>query len=102
MILEVVTGSSFKDLFQTPRIREAFVSPSKYQLTTPEYLGLIVVAGKIDNVKKHGVEVGLPEELFDFPEQKIFPVLIRHFDRVIPVLLVSILGSRATATGRWA
>ena len=97
--MEVVTGSSFKELFRKPRIREAF-EPVMVQ---PEILGLIVVGDRIDNVKEHGVSVGLPDEYFDtgYEFQRIFPVLARDFKEVIPVLLVSLLGSRASAYGRW-
>ena len=59
-------------------------------------LGLIVVGDRIENVKKHGKEAGLPDDVFDPPEQKIFPILLGDFKQVIPVLLVSLLGARAT------
>ena len=101
VILEVVTGSDFRNLFQKPRIREKIVKKGRYWVK-PEILGLIVVGDRIDHVKKHGLKVGLPEELFDPPKQKIFAVLARDFDKVIPVLLVSILGSRASAYARFA
>ena len=99
VILEVVTGSSFKKLFRKPRIREALEKDMEYDWV-PEVLGLIVVGDRIDNVKKHGVEAGLPDELFDPPTQRIFAVLVRDFKEVIPVLLVSILGSKASAYAR--
>jgi len=51
-------------------------------------------------VKDHGVKAGLPADLFEPPEQRIFPVLVKDFKGVIPVLLVSLLGARATAYGR--
>jgi hypothetical protein len=104
VLLEVVTGSNFRPLFKKQRIKEAFVKLGKYQPSPPtEKLGLIVVGSRIDNVKEHGVEVGLPPELFEIGSkiQKIFPVLERHFDNLIPVLLVSLLGARASAHGRF-
>ena len=101
VMLEVVTGSSFKELFQKPRIRKEFVRVGTYWVK-PEILGLIIVADKITNVKDHGIEVGLPAELFDPPKQRIFPVLTDDYKSVIPVLLVSLLGSRASAYARWA
>lgn len=100
VILEVVTGGSFKGLFDKLRIKEFFLTSRA--LVPPEMLGLVVVGDRIDNVKKHGMEVGLPAYLFDPPEQKIFPVLVKDFKEIIPVLLVSLLGARATAYGRWA
>jgi len=99
VILEVVTGASFKGLFKKQRIREFFLTSRA--LVPPEMLGLIVVGDRIDNVKKHGIEAGLPAYAFDPPKQKIFPVLVKDFKEVIPVLLVSLLGARATAYGRW-
>lgn len=101
VILEVVTGSSFKSLFQKPRIKDIFVKVGTY-LGPPEILGLIVVGDRINHVKNHGVKVGLPPDVFNPPNQKIFPVLTRDFDKVIPVLLISILGSRASAYARVA
>jgi hypothetical protein len=104
VVLEVVTGSNFRSLFEKPRIKEAFVSLSKYQVSPPtENLGLIVVGDRIDHVKDHGIKAGLPSELFETGSktQKIFPVLARHFDALIPVLLVSLLGARASAYGRF-
>ena len=99
VILEVVTGASFKGLFKKPRIKEVF-GTQRYWIK-PEILRLVVVGDRIDNVKKHGIEAGLPAILFDPPEQRIFPVLVKDFKEVIPVLLVSLLGARASATGRW-
>jgi len=99
VILEVVTGASFKGLFEKPRIKEELLRGEEYD-EKPELLGLIVVGDRIDHVKDHGVEVGLPAELFDPPEQTIFPVLARDFKQIIPVLLVSLLGARASAYGR--
>lgn len=100
-ILEIVTGASFRELFKKPRIREGFEEDEKWDMV-PEILGLIVVGDRIENVEKHGTEVGIPKELFNPPDQKIFAVLTRHFKEVIPVLLVSILGSRASAYARVA
>jgi len=100
-ILEIVSGSSFRELFKKPRIREGFEEDEKWD-RVPEILGLIIVGDRIENVEKHGTEVGIPRELFNPPDQKIFAVLARYFDKVIPVLLVSILGSRASAYGRWS
>lgn len=97
LILEVVTGSSFKNLFSKPRIKEALVKTSKYWVSPPEILGLIVVGDRIDNIQRHGIEAGLPNELFSPPTQMVFPVLARDFKEVIPVLLVSILGTRESA-----
>ena len=98
VILEVVTGVSFKSLFKKPRINEVFRT-TRYWIP-PETLGLIVVGDRIDNVKRHGIEAGLPAKLFDPPEQRIFPVRAIDFKEVIPVLLVSLLGARASAYGR--
>lgn len=95
VILEIVTGSSFKELFKRARIKEKLVSISKYKLSREEFLGLIVVADRINNVKKHAVEVGFPAEFFDPNTQKIFTVRTYDFKEIIPVLLVSLLGSRA-------
>ena len=99
VVLEVVTGARFKTLFKKPRIRKAFLSPMEYD-EPPEMLGLVVVGDRIDHMKDHGVEVGWPEKDFDPPEQRIFPVLTRDYKEIIPVLLVSLLGVRATTYGR--
>jgi len=99
VILEVVTGASFRKLFQKSRIKKALVRRGRYYVP-PKILGLIIVGDRINRVKDHGLEAGLPNELFDPPKQKIFPVLTRDFDKVIPVLLVSLLGSRASAYAR--
>ena len=98
VILEVVTGSSFKTLFAKPRIREVFAP-----YDPPLILELIIVGDRINRVKEHGVKAGFPEEYFESGDklQRVFPVLTRDFREVIPVLLVSLLGSRASATGRW-
>ena len=98
VILEVVTGASFKSLFKKRRINELFTT-SRYWIP-PETLGLIVVGDRIENVKRHGIEAGLPDDLFDPPQQRIFPVLVKDFKEVIPVLMVSLLGARASAYGR--
>ena len=100
VILEVVSRPRFKELFENPRIREALVKIGKYT-TPPDVLGLIVVANRINNVKKHAVEVGIPANIFEPKEQKVFAVRECDFEQVIPVLLVSILGSRATAYARF-
>lgn len=97
VILEVVTGSRFKNLFSKTRIKEALVKAGKYWVSPPEILGLIVVGDRIDSIRKHGVKAGLPDDLFNPPAQMVFPVLTRDFDKVIPVLLVSILGTRESA-----
>jgi hypothetical protein len=47
-------------------------------------------------VKKHAIEVGIPADVFEPKEQKVFAVRDCDFKEVIPVLLVSILGSRAS------
>jgi hypothetical protein len=98
VILEVVTGSSFKKLFSKPRIKEVF-EPYHPPLT----LGLIIVGDRINKVEEHGIKAGFSEEYFESGHkfQRVFPVLTRDFKQVIPVLLVSLLGSRASATGRW-
>lgn len=102
VILEVVTGASFKSLFKKPRINEVFRTTHARYWIPPETLGFIVVGDRVKNVKRHGIEAGLSAELFDPPEQRIFPVLAKDFEKVIPVLLVSLLGARASAYGRVA
>ncbi len=101
VILEVLSRPNFKQLFKKPRIREALVKISKYT-TPPDILGLIVVANRITNLKKHAIEVGIPANVFEGKKQKVFAVRECDFKEVIPVLLVSILGSRASAYARWA
>lgn len=101
VILEVVTGTSFKKLFQKPRIRKFFLRLGRYYVKS-DMLGLIVVGDRIDHVKDHGIKVGLPTDIFDPPKQRVFPVLVLDFERVIPVLLVSLLGARASAYARWS
>jgi len=100
VILEVVSRPDFKELFRKARIREALVKISKYT-TPPNILGLIVVSNRINNVKKHATEVGIPANIFEPKEQKVFAVRECDYKQVIPVLLVSILGSRASAFGRF-
>ena len=100
VILEVLSRPNFKQLFIKSRIKEVLMENSKYAIP-PSILGLIVVANRIINVKKHAVEVGIPANIFEGKEQKVFAVREVEFKEVIPVLLVSILGSRASATGRW-
>jgi len=101
VVLEVVTGTSFKSLFKKPRIMGIF-SSLRIPKLPPETLGLIIVGDRIENVKKHGIEAGRPAKDFDPPRQRIFPVLAKDFEKVIPVLLVSLLGARASAYGRYA
>lgn len=90
VILEIVSGTSFKNLLGKERINEA--------LKTEMILGLIIVGDRIDHLKDHGEEVGLSTELFEFghEEQKVFGVRALDFKEVIPVLLVSILGVRGS------
>ena len=99
VILEVVTGASFRKLFEKPRIKKHFIPLSKYYIK-PDMLGLIVVGDRIDHIKAHGIEVGLPADIFDPPKQRVFPVCILDFKEVIPILLVSLLGSRASSIRR--
>ena len=95
-ILEIVTGSSFKNLLQKPRIREALKSHPL------RILGIIVVGDRIEHLKDHGVEIGLSSRLFEsgHKEQKVFGVRALDFKEVIPVLLVSILGTKGSTYGR--
>jgi len=99
IVLEVVTGANFKGLFKKPRIKGKFITPKQW---IKEFLGLIIVGDRVENVTKHGIEAGIPTKYFDPPEQRIFPVLVKDFEKVIPVLLVSLLGARASAYGRLA
>ena len=101
-ILEVVTGSSFRILFEKSRIKKMLVPLGTYEVSEKDFLGLIVVAPRIRNVRKHAIEVGIPEDVFQGKNQKVFAVRECDFKEVIPVLLVSILGSRASAYGRFA
>ena len=95
-MLEVETGAGFRKLFEKPRIQEALKSPP---LTV---LGVIVVGDRIDNLEEHGVEVGLPKQLFESGNlnQRVFGVRALDFKEVIPVLLVSILGIKGSAYAR--
>lgn len=103
VILEVVTGSNFRTLFKNPRIKKMLLPHvGSYEVAEKELLGLIVVAPRICNVKKHAIEVGIPEDVFQGKNQKVFVVRDSDFKEVIPVLLISILGSRASAYGRVA
>ncbi len=90
VVLEIVTGSSFRNLFKKERIRKA--------LENDLLLGLIIVGDRIDNLKDHGREAGLSSELFEsgHKRQRIFGVLTCDFHQVIPVLLVSVLGTRGS------
>ena len=99
VILEVLSRPSFKELFEKPRIKKALVQISKYTVP-PDILGLIIVANRIDNVKKHAIAVGIPANVFEPKQQKVFTVRDCDFKEVIPVLLVSILGSRANSIAR--
>ena len=94
VILEIVTGSSFKNLFKKPRIKK--------ELRSLHILGLVVVGDRIDNLKNHGVKASLSSDLFESgsARQKVFGVRALDFKEVIPVLLVSILGARASAYAR--
>ncbi len=115
VILEVVTGGDFKKFFEKPRIRssvlEAGLPSSNWERTqvskegallwgSPEMMGVIVVADRVDNLKKHAIQAGLRGDFFEPPTQKVFGVLAKDFDKLIPVLLVSILGSKASAYAR--
>jgi len=90
VVLEIVTGSRFRDLLGKERINKV--------LNDDMVLGLIVVGDRIEHLKDHGEEVGLSAELFEFGHeaQKIFGVRTLDFKEVIPVLLVSILGVRGS------
>lgn len=96
VILEVVTGSRFRSLFQKPRIIEALQRED-----FSDILGLIVVGDRIELVRTHAIETGLSAGLFDSVEKRrVFPVLARDFHNVIPVLLISLSGTRASAMTR--
>jgi len=100
-IIEVVTRSDFKTLFEKPRVKPMLIpSPGTYVVSEKEFLGLIVVAPRINNVRKHAIKVGIPKDVLEGKNQKVFAVRECDFKQVIPVLLVSILGSRASAYGR--
>jgi len=72
VILEVVTGTSFKGLFKKSRIKEA-LKTKENEKHWPEVLGLIVIGDRIDHVKDHGLEEGLSDGFFEPPEQRFFP-----------------------------
>lgn len=89
-MLEVVTGSRFKNLLRKERIKDA--------LKNDLILGLIIVGDRIELLKKHGKEAGLSTELFEpgHIEQKVFGVRAVDFKVVIPVLMVSVLGTKGS------
>ena len=89
-LLEVVTGSSYKNLLKKERIKEA--------LKNDWTLGLIIVGDRIDLLKSHGEEAGLSVELFESGHmlQKVFGVRALDFKEVIPVLMVSVLGTKGS------
>jgi hypothetical protein len=96
VILEVVTGTRFEDFFGSLRIKNALVKLGKYELTRPDMLGLILVADRVNRVKDYGTKAGLPAEIFEpKKERKVFPLITRDFDKVFPILLVSLLGTIA-------
>jgi hypothetical protein len=92
VVLEIVTGTDFTRFFMRKSIRNLLIPVGKY--SAPPETSIIVVADRIDNVKEHGISTGLPEGLFGPPKQKVFPLITRDFDRLFPVLLVSLLGAR--------
>ena len=98
VILEVVSGASFKTLFRKARIKKLFTRHGEHgeYWADPKFLALLIVGDRIENVRKHGLEAGLLEDVFEPPEQKVFPVVTRDFKEVIPVLLVSLLGARSS------
>lgn len=97
VILEIVIDANFKRLFKQARIKEELITISKYEVSPKEFLGLIVVADRITNVKKHAIECDFPAEFFNPKTQKIFAVHIYDFKEIMPALLVSLLGSRTSA-----
>ena len=99
VLLEVVTGGRFKSLFDKKRIREIFENEEQYFPTS--FLGLIVVGDRINNIKKHAANAEISKDFFEPPDQKIFPVLVMDFKEIIPALLIKLLGSKASAYGRW-
>ena len=99
VLLEVVTGGRFKSLFDKKRIREIFENEEQYFPTS--FLGLIVVGDRINNIKKHAANAEISKDFFEPPDQKIFPVLAMDFKEIIPALLIKLLGSKASAYGRW-
>jgi hypothetical protein len=99
VLLEVVTGGRFKSLFDKKRIRDIFEIEEQYFPTS--FLGLIVVGDRINNIKKHAANAEISKDFFEPPDQKIFPVLAMDFKEIIPALLIKLLGSKASAYGRW-
>ena len=95
VILEVVSGAGFKNLFQKPRIKKLFTRHGEYW-ADQKFLALLIVGDRIENVTRHGLDAGLPKDIFQPPEQKVFPVLTLDFKEMIPVLLVSLLGARSS------
>jgi len=89
-LLEIVTGASFIKLFKKQRIKEA--------LENKFFVGLIVVGDRINKLKDHGIKAGFSGELFEpgNKHQKVFSVLVRDFNPTIPVLLLSILGTKGS------
>ena len=94
VILEIVTGSRFKELFERTRIKDALIRLGKYTVSKQEFLGFIIVGDRIDNIERHALTAGHSKEFFETNKQKIFPVCVYDFKEVIPALLVSLLGSR--------
>jgi hypothetical protein len=96
VILEVETGADFRKLLSKERIQKELKSNDNL------FLGLIIVGDRIENLTQHGIDVGLSNELFESGSlrQKVFSVGTKHYERVIPALLVSLLGTRATTYGR--
>ena len=90
VVLEIVTGSSFKKLLRKERIKKT--------VSDEFVLGFTIVGHSLDHLKDHGVEVGLSPELFELghEKQRFFGVRTLDFRAVIPVLLVSILGTRGS------
>jgi hypothetical protein len=95
VILEIVTGSTFKKLFEKTRVKETLIKLDKYTVSKQDFLGFIIVGDRIDNIEKHALTTGYSKEFFETNKQKIFPVCIYDFKEIIPALLVSLLGSRA-------
>ena len=100
VLLEVVTGARFINLFEKERIKDIFENEEQYFPTS--FLGLIVVGDRIENIRKHAAKTGISIDYFEPPDQKIFPVLALDFERIIPALLIKLLGSKASAYGRWS
>lgn len=99
--LEIETGASFIELFERlaskKKIWDELMPAGTYiAVSAPKFLGIIVVGDRINNVRKHAEEAGFAPELFKAPTQKIFAVRASDFKELLPVLLVSLLGSRAS------